>query len=60
MDRVRKKGEISKVFEFMDEVVRRKAALGRRGMDLPRLQINYTFMKSTLRELIPLIEYSRR
>ena len=58
--RVRKKGEISKVFEFMDEVVRRKAALGRRGMDLPRLQINYTFMKSTLHELIPLIEYSRR
>jgi radical SAM protein with 4Fe4S-binding SPASM domain len=58
--KVRKKGEIEKVFEAMDEIVRRKAALGRGAMDLPRLFINYTLMKSTLSELIPLIEYSRR
>jgi radical SAM protein with 4Fe4S-binding SPASM domain len=58
--KVRKKGEIEKVFEAMDEIVRRKTALGRSRMDLPRLSINYTLMKSTLSELIPLIEYSRR
>jgi radical SAM protein with 4Fe4S-binding SPASM domain len=58
--KVRKKGEIEKVFEAMDEIVRRKTALGRSAMDLPRLYINYTLMKSTLSELIPLIEYSRR
>jgi radical SAM protein with 4Fe4S-binding SPASM domain len=58
--KIRKKGEIEKVFESMDEIVRRKTALGRGAMDLPRLQINYTLMKSTISELIPLIEYSRR
>src|SRR5215470_2550959 len=58
--KVRKKGEIEKVYEAMDEIVRRKTALGRSGMDLPRLSINYTLMKSTLSEMIPLIEYSRR
>ncbi len=58
--KVRKKGEIEKVFEALDEIVRRKTALGRTAMDLPRIQINYTLMKSTLSELIPLIEYSRR
>ena len=58
--RLRKNGEISKVFDAIDEVVRRKAALGRQAMDLPRIQINYTLMKSNLQELIPLIDYSRR
>ena len=58
--RIRKRGEISKVFEAMDEIVRRKTAAGKTRWDAPRLQINYTLMKSTLAELIPLIEYSRR
>jgi len=58
--RLRKRGEISKVFEGIDEIMRRKAILGRRGMDAPRLQINFTLMKSTIRELLPLIEHARR
>jgi MoaA/NifB/PqqE/SkfB family radical SAM enzyme len=58
--KLRKNGEISKVFEALDEIVRRKTAAGLQGPDLPRLQINYTLMKSNLHELIPLIEYSRR
>jgi radical SAM protein with 4Fe4S-binding SPASM domain len=58
--RLRKNGEISKVFEAMDEIVRRKAAAGRQSQDTPRLQINYTLMKSNVHELIPLIDYSRR
>lgn len=59
-EKVRKKGEIEKVFQALDEIVRRKAALGRGAMGLPLLSINYTLMKSTLSELIPLIKYSRR
>jgi molybdenum cofactor biosynthesis enzyme MoaA len=58
--RLRKNGEISKVFEKIDEITRRKAALGRGGTDSPRLQINFTLMKSTLHELLPLIEHARR
>lgn len=58
--RLRKNGQISTVFEGLDEIVRRKTALGRGAMDLPRISINYTLMKSTLHELIPLIEYARR
>jgi radical SAM protein with 4Fe4S-binding SPASM domain len=58
--RLRKNGEISTVFEAMDEIVRRKTALGRQSLDTPRLSINYTVMKSNLHELIPLIEHSRR
>ena len=58
--RIRKKGDISTVFEALDEIVRRKKAAGRQALDTPRLQINYTLMKSNLHELIPLIEHSRR
>jgi radical SAM protein with 4Fe4S-binding SPASM domain len=55
--KIRKKGEISKVFEAMDEIVRRRTAEKR---EFPRLQINYTLMKSNLYELMDLIKYSRR
>jgi radical SAM protein with 4Fe4S-binding SPASM domain len=58
--RLRKHGDMSKVCAAMDEIVHRKTALGRRGMDLPRLQINFTLMKSTIHELLPLIDYARR
>jgi len=58
--KIRKRGEISTVLGALDEIVRRKSALGRTRTDVPHLQINYTLMKSTLHELIPLIEYSRR
>jgi radical SAM protein with 4Fe4S-binding SPASM domain len=58
--RLRKNGEISTVFEGLDEIVRRKTALGRGAMDLPRIAINYTLMKSNLYELLPLIKHARR
>ncbi len=58
--RLRKHGDISKVFAAMDEITRRKAALGLGALDAPRLQINYTLMKSTLHELLPMIDYARR
>jgi len=58
--KLRKNGEIQAVFEGLDEIVRRKTALGRKAMDLPRISINYTAMKSDLHELIPLIEYAQR
>lgn len=58
--RLRKHGDIYKVFDGMNEIMRRKAALGRGGMDTPRLQINFTLMKSTMYELLPLIDYARR
>jgi radical SAM protein with 4Fe4S-binding SPASM domain len=55
--KLREKGEISKVFEAMDEIVRRRKAANR---ITPRLQVNYTLMKSNLHELLDLVEYSRR
>jgi radical SAM protein with 4Fe4S-binding SPASM domain len=58
--RLRKNGDIHTVCEGLDEIVRRKTAAGRQAMDLPRISINYTLMKSDLHELLPLIEYSRR
>lgn len=58
--RLRKGGDIATVFDALDEITRRKKSLGLRRLDYPRLQINYTLMKSNLCELIPLIEYSRR
>jgi len=58
--RLRKNGELSTVFENMDEIVRRKTAAGRGRLDAPRLTINYTLMKSNLYELVPLIDYARR
>ena len=56
---LRKNGDIVNVFESIDEILRRKAALGRGALDSPRLQINYTLMKSNIHELIPLIERAR-
>ena len=58
--KIRRKGDVFKVYEALDEIVRRKAAMGRRGLDRPQIQINYTLMKSNLHELIPMIEHSRR
>jgi molybdenum cofactor biosynthesis enzyme MoaA len=58
--RLREGGEVEKVFAALDEVVRRKTALGHHRFDYPQIQINYTLMKSNLDELIPLIEHSRR
>jgi radical SAM protein with 4Fe4S-binding SPASM domain len=58
--RLRSGGELATVLDALDELARRKRSLGRGRLDHPRLQINYTLMKSNFRELIPLIDYSRR
>lgn len=58
-ERIRRRGRFDRVVEAIGRINRVKAAGGLGRDDAPQLQINYTLMRSTIRELPRVVELCR-